>query len=128
MTTELENRYEHKLADQLDRYDRLSEEMELLKQKCESLLTAERNEFERQLNELKLETRNREKKLRNENRRVTDDKEADEAAFKEILDQQEGEYEDELRQLIGAAESELSYERDTVVSEQLPTTFRLILF
>jgi len=44
-----------------------------------------------------------------------DDKVADESAFKEILDQQEGEYEDELRQLIGAAESELTYERDAVV-------------
>jgi len=43
-------RYEHKLADQLDRYDRLSEEMELLKQKCDALLNAERMEFERQLN------------------------------------------------------------------------------
>jgi hypothetical protein len=35
ITSELENRYEHKLADQYDRYDQLSEAMELLKQACE---------------------------------------------------------------------------------------------
>ena len=34
MTAELENRYEHKLAEQIDRYDLLSEDMELLRQKC----------------------------------------------------------------------------------------------
>ena len=33
ITSELENRYEHKLADQYDRYDKLSEDMEQLKQR-----------------------------------------------------------------------------------------------
>ena len=37
--------------------------------------------------------------MRAENKRITDDRASDEAAFKEILDQQEYEYEDELRQL-----------------------------
>ena len=41
--------------------------------------------------------------MRTENKRITDDRASDEAAFKEILDQQEYEYEDE-RQLISAAE------------------------
>lgn len=52
--------------------------------------------------------------MRTENRRICDDRVSDEAAFKEILDQQEGEYEEELHQLISAAESELVSERDNV--------------
>jgi len=114
MTAELENRYEHKLADQLDRYDRLGEEMELLKQRCEGLLHAERQEFERQLNEIKNKSRRFEKKMFNEKKRLVDEKTNDENAFKEILDQQEDEYEDELRQLIAAAESELKSERENI--------------
>lgn len=114
MTAELENRYEHKLADQLDRFDRLGEEMELLKQRCEGLLVAERQEFDRQLNELKTESRQREKRMRMENKRIRDDRTSDDNAFKEILDQQEDEYEDELKQLIAAAESELKSERENI--------------
>ena len=52
--------------------------------------------------------------MRAENKRITDDRASDEAAFKEILDQQEYEYEDELRQLISAAEGELIMERENI--------------
>eukprot|EP01038_Epipyxis_sp_PR26KG_P006221 gene6221-8573_t len=113
--TEIENKYEHKLADQLERYDLLSEKMTLLKQKCEGLLEAEKNNFHKQLNELKEEARNREKKIKIELRRAIDDKQSNESAFKEIINQQEDEYEDELKQLIGAAESELVSERETIM-------------
>ena len=69
VVSDLENRYEHKLADQLDRYDRLSEEMELLRQKCEGLLLADRTDFTKQLNETIHQARLREKKMRSENKR-----------------------------------------------------------
>lgn len=114
MTAELENRYEHKLAEQLDRYDRLSEEMELLIQRCDGQLDAERAEFKRQMEEVQNEAKQREKRMRLENKRLRDDRTADENAFKEILDQQENEYEDEVKQLISAAESELKSERDNI--------------
>lgn len=114
LTAELENRYEHKLADQLDRYDKLGEEMELLKQRCDGLLIAERQEFERQLNEIKNKSRRYEKKMTLEKKRLQDEKNSDEGSFKEILQQQEEEYEDELRQLIAAAESELKSERENI--------------
>lgn len=114
LRAEIENRYEHKLADQMERYDRLHEDMELLKQKCEALIASEREALTKQLNELKNEAKVREKKLRSENKRILDDRRADESAFKEILDQQEDEYEDELKQLISAAENELVNERDTI--------------
>ena len=114
VVSDLENRYEHKLSDQLDRYDKLAEEMELLRQKCEGLLLADRNDFTKQLNDTINNARLREKKMRAENKRITDDRGSDEAAFKEILDQQEHEYEDELRQLIAAAEGELIVERENI--------------
>ena len=114
VVSDLENRYEHKLADQLDRYDNLTEEMELLRQKCEGLLLADRNDFTKQLNDTINNARLREKKMRTENKRITDDRSSDESAFKEILNQQEHEYEDELRQLIGAAEGELTIERENI--------------
>jgi len=114
VVSDLENRYEHKLSDQLDRYDKLAEEMELLRQKCEGLLLADRNDFTKQLNDTISNARLREKKMRAENKRITDDRSSDEAAFKEILDQQEHEYEDELRQLIAAAEGELIVERENI--------------
>ena len=38
----------------LHRYDSLSEDMELLRQKCKGLLAAERDDFSRQLNDLKV--------------------------------------------------------------------------
>ncbi|RYG67047.1 hypothetical protein EON64_08330 [archaeon] len=42
------------LVDQLERYDLLSEKMQLLKQKCEALLEAEKTAFEKQINDLKV--------------------------------------------------------------------------
>ena len=88
--------------------------MELLRQKCKGLLAAERDDFSRQLNDLKGEARAREKKLHMENRRLADERVSEEGSFKEILGQQEEEYEDELRQLIAAAENELVNERETI--------------
>ena len=88
--------------------------MELLKQRCDGLLNAERAEFERQLIEIKNKSKRLEKKMGNDKKRLLDEKNSDENAFKEILDQQEDEYEDELRQLIAAAESELKSERENI--------------
>jgi hypothetical protein len=115
MRTELENKYEHKLAESLERYDALSEKMQLLKQKCEGLLEAEKSHFNKQLNDLKLEAHNKEKKLKTDHRRAVEDKTANEAAFMEILHQQEGEYEDELKQMIDSVNFELASERETIL-------------
>jgi chromosome segregation ATPase len=116
--SEIENRYEHKLADQFDRYDRLAEDMEALKQRCEGLLAAERADYERQLNDLRSDARQREKRMKAENKRMRDERSADENSFKEILDQQEDEYEGELKQLIAAAEAELKCERERIMKLQ----------
>ena len=113
--SELENKYEHKLAESLERYDLLSEKMQQLKQKCEALLDNEKNTFHKQLNDLKMDTYNKEKKLKTDHRRAIEDKAANEAAFMEILKQQEDEYEDELKQMIEAVNYELGGERETIL-------------
>jgi len=115
MRTELENKYEHKLAEALERYDTLSEKMQLLKQKCEGLLEAEKSNFNKQLNDMKVDTHNKEKKLKTDHRRAVEDKTANEAAFMEILRQQEDEYEDELKQMIDSVNFELASERETIL-------------
>jgi hypothetical protein len=114
VTSEIENRYEHKLATQLDRYDRLAEDMEQLKQRCDALLIMERQDFEKEITELVQKSKANEYRLKNDRKRILDEKGTEENAFKEILDQQENDYEDELRHLIVSAESELKTERDTI--------------
>ena len=52
--------------------------MELLKQRCEGLLAMERKDTEKQINDLKIEARDREKRLKAENKRVRDEKGQDE--------------------------------------------------
>jgi hypothetical protein len=90
------------------------EEMETLKQNCEATLLSERRAFEKKLDSLRVEAQLKEKKLKTENRRIAEDRVNDTNSFKEILDQQENEYEKELKDLIHSAESELTSERDTI--------------
>ena len=114
VTRELENRYEHKLADQLDRYDKICEEMETIKQQCEGRLESLGKESSTMLSISNTVAAAKEKQQSQAIKRLQDDKNAEKTAFKEILEQQEDEYEDELRQLVTAAESELSTERDNI--------------
>ncbi|CAE7766971.1 unnamed protein product, partial [Symbiodinium microadriaticum] len=58
------------------------EEMELLRQRCDGLLSAERAEFERQLIEIKNKSKRLEKKMANDKKRLVDEKNSDENAFK----------------------------------------------
>jgi uncharacterized phage infection (PIP) family protein YhgE len=115
VTSEVENRFEHKIADQMERYDRLSEEMELLKQKYEGLIKNDRDKHAVEKRSAEAEARAKEKKLKTENRRIAEDRHADGNAYKEILDQQEREYEAELRDLVAAAETELTNEREIIM-------------
>jgi WD40 repeat protein len=96
MTNELEKRYEKKLVNQMDRYDLLHEEMEVLKQQCQGVLEAQSDEHDASMKDIEKTAKEREKKLKSENSKLKDDKKEDERTFKEILDQQELEYENEL--------------------------------
>ncbi|CAM9388939.1 unnamed protein product, partial [Hapterophycus canaliculatus] len=115
VTQELENQYEHRLAVELDRYDRLSEEVETVQQRCEGLLEAQQQEHQWEL-------RAREQAdvvIFNLSMRPAQHTARREAALPtrrvhalQVLDQQEAEYETELQQLMVAAEAELHGERE----------------
>jgi len=111
----IENKYEHKLNEQIERYNSLMEKMENLKQNCKNLLDNSLSNYESNLLNLKNQFLNEEKRLKNESKRINDDRLAEETNFREILNQQEAEYEDELKLLIHAADNELSNERSSVI-------------
>ena len=111
VTQELENQYEFKLAMEMERYDKLSEEIEAIQQRCEGLLEAQAAEHESKVRDHDAKAKRVEKELRMEIDKLQDDAKHNEQAFKEVLDQQEHEYEKELQQLMEAAQDELSQER-----------------
>lgn len=108
---ELENQYEFKLSMEMERYDKLSEEIESIQQRCEGLLEAHAQEHEARVREHEAKSKRIEKELKLEIDRLQDDAKHNEQAFNEVLNQQEQEYEKELQQLMEAAQVELSTER-----------------
>jgi len=111
-TLDLENQYEHKLALELERFDDLSEEIESIQQRCESLLQAQTKEHEAAIRDAEGRTKRVEKELRQQIERLYKDAKHNEQMFREVLDQQEHEYETELQQLMAAAQAELAIERE----------------
>jgi hypothetical protein len=111
-TLDLENQYEHKLALELERFDDLSEEIESIQQRCESLLQAQTIEHEVAIRVAEGRTKRVEKELRQQIERLYKDAKHNEQMFREVLDQQEHEYETELQQLMAAAQTELAIERE----------------
>ncbi|CAM9256888.1 unnamed protein product [Chrysoparadoxa australica] len=109
---ELESQYEHQLAGELDRFDRLSEEMEAVQQRCEGLLEAQRAQHASALKEEALKAKEQERSLVTQTERLQDDKNHCDQMYKEVLNQLEEEYEQELQHLMAAAEAELSAERE----------------
>jgi hypothetical protein len=61
---DLENAYESKLSLEMERYDRLSEEIEDVQQRCEGLLEAQRHEHEAAIRAAEGRTKKIEKELR----------------------------------------------------------------
>ena len=112
VTHELENQYEHKLALEMERYDKLSEEIEAIQQRCEGLLEAQAAEHEAVMRDAEARTKRVEKDLRLQIERLHEDAKHNEQMFREVLDQQEHEYETELQQLMAAAQAELTAERE----------------
>jgi len=110
-TRELESQYEQKLGLEMRRYDKLSEEIELVQQRCEDLLRAQDAEHEAKLAEHDATSRRHEKELQLQVEHLTEDERHNRATFKEVLEQQEHEYEAELMALMAAAQEELTHER-----------------
>jgi len=110
---ENENQYEHKLAVEMERFDRLAEEIEAMQQKCEGLLEAQAADHERHTRQIEQKASKTEKLLAMQISRMKDDMEHNEAMYREVLDQQEAEYETELQKLMSVAESDLIGEQES---------------
>jgi len=110
-TLELEASYEFKLGLEMERYDLLSEEIEKVQQKCEALLVCQKEEHQRGLREHDANCRRTERELATTIDKLADNEKHNKAMFREVLDQQEAEYETELQALIVAAQEELAAER-----------------
>jgi len=83
-TIELENQYEHKLALELERFDHLSEEIESIQQRCESLLQAQTIEHEAAIRDAEGRTKRVEKELRQQIERLYEDAKHNEHMFREV--------------------------------------------
>ena len=83
-TIELENQYEHKLALELERFDDLSEEIESIQQRCESLLQAQAIEHEAAIRDAEGRTKRVEKELRQQIERLYEDAKHNEHMFREV--------------------------------------------
>lgn len=84
VTHELENQYEHKLALEMERYDRLSEEIEAIQQRCEGLLQAQAAEHEGAIRDAEGRTKRVEKELRQQIERLHEDAKHNEQMFREV--------------------------------------------
>jgi hypothetical protein len=108
---DVEGQYEHRLAVELDRYDRLHEELESMRQKCEELVESQQDRSEALLREQEQAARRVDRELRVQIERLQEDKKYNDQMYRNVLDQQEEEYEKELQQLMAAAQAELGKER-----------------
>ena len=76
--------YEHKLALELERFDDLSEEIESIQQRCESLLQAQAIEHEAAIRDAEGRTKRVEKELRQQIERLYEDAKHNEHMFREV--------------------------------------------
>ena len=118
VTQELSNEYEHKLADEMNRYDVLSEAMERMRQRCESLLGEQDAEHRERVVSLEMESNARIEKLNAAvdklQRQIADEKVRSVA----MLNQQESEYELEVLQLTRQKESRDDGSREAIAALQ----------
>lgn len=118
LTQELENQYEHKLAQEVARYDALSETLELTRQRCEALLESQDSQHRGTLHGERKAAYARAKEQNEVIRRLHDDLTHNHVKFEEVLHQEETEYEHELASVRAAFETQLERERqNTAVKE-----------
>ena len=82
---EAENQYEQKIALEMERYDKLSEDMEAIQQRCESLLDAQQSEHETSMRDARARIKRVEKELRLQIHLLHDDAKHSEKTFREVL-------------------------------------------
>lgn len=112
IVVDLENKFEKKLSEQLERYDALSEEMEVMVQRNRVIKEQLERKHLEQMESSKSKYEDQLRKFHADIKRIKEERASDEKAFKEILDQQEYEYEEELKTLIAASAQKLKEEKD----------------
>ncbi|OWZ15707.1 WD domain-containing hypothetical protein [Phytophthora megakarya] len=113
MTQELENQYERKLAQEVARYDALSEVLEQTRQRCEALVEAQ-------------DSQNRERKAaytraKEQNeiiKRLHEDLKYNHVKFEEVLHQEETDYEQEMQKMRAEFATQLESERQNTAVKQ----------
>lgn len=118
MTQELENQYERKLAQEVARYDALSETLELTRQRCEALVESQDHEHRGALHAERKAAYSRSKEQNDIIKRLHDDLNYNHAKFEEVLRQEETDYESELHHVRAEYEQQLSAERQNTAIKQ----------
>ncbi|ETV84805.1 hypothetical protein H257_03896 [Aphanomyces astaci] len=119
---ELENRYEHKLAMEIARYDRLSEEMETTRQQCAMLIEAQDKQQKVVLENERRAANSRAKEQVELIKRVKEDLTYNHVKFEEILSQQEEDYEFQIQKLKQEYEGQLTVERQNTAIKETQIT------
>lgn len=112
IVVDLENKFEKKLSEQLERYDTLSEEMEMMIQRERVIKEQLEKKHLEQMESSRSKYEDQLRKFHADIKRMKEERASDEKAFKEVLDQQEYEYEEELKTLISASAQKLKEEKD----------------
>lgn len=118
MTQELENQYERKLAQEVARFDALSETLELTRQRCESLVESQDQQQRGALHAERKAAYSRSKEQNDIIKRLHDDLNYNHAKFEEVLRQEENDYEVELHRMRADYEKQLEQERQNTAIKQ----------
>ncbi|POM62153.1 WD domain containing hypothetical protein, partial [Phytophthora palmivora] len=118
MTQELENQYERKLAQEVARYDALSETLEQTRQRCEALVEAQDSQNRGTLHAERKAAYTRAKEQNDIIKRLHEDLKYNHVKFEEVLHQEETDYEQEMQKMRAEFATQLENERQNTAVKQ----------
>ncbi|EEY69422.1 WD domain-containing protein, putative [Phytophthora infestans T30-4] len=118
MTQELENQYERKLAQEMARYDALSETLEQTRQRCEALMEAQDSQNRGTLHAERKAAYTRSKEQNEIIKRLHEDLKYNHVKFEEVLHQEETDYEYEMQKMRAEFTTQLENERQNTAVKQ----------
>ncbi|KAL3668185.1 hypothetical protein V7S43_007046 [Phytophthora oleae] len=118
MTQELENQYELKLAQEVARYDALSEMLEQTRQRCEALVEAQDSQNRGTLHAERKAAYSRAKEQNEIIKRLHEDLKYNHVKFEEVLHQEETDYEQEMQKMRVEFADQLESERQNTAVKQ----------
>ncbi|CEG48844.1 WD40/YVTN repeat-like-containing domain [Plasmopara halstedii] len=118
MMQEIENQYERKLAQEMARYDTLSETLEKTRQRCESLVEAHDSQSRDVLHAERMTAYTRAKEQNDIIKRLHEDVKYNHDKFKEVLHQEEIDNEHEVQKMRAEFVEQLESERRNTAVKQ----------